>query len=186
MRATEFVFIDVETTGLDPVSGYICEICAQVFYKDAVTRQYCTFIKPLVDIPDQARGIHGISGEMIKSAPDFAGIADELLGIMAGKVLCGYNVSFDREFINQELKRSGKPLFTGPAIDLLKIARDLLPGLPRYNLGSVAGHCRFSTKDLHRAYPDVCLEIGLFKRFVEMLEKKNITTLAQVLERYSG
>jgi len=186
IRDAAFVLVDVETTGLNPSSEYICEICVQVFCKGALTEQYCTFVKPSKDIPEETRRIHGISRNMVEPAPTFAMIADELTAYIEGKVACGYNVGFDLDFVSQEFQRIGKPFLKPAAVDLLKICRDVLPGLAGYSLSSVGAALGFSIVNLHRAYPDVCLEAALFKRFIELLEKKKVTTLAQLIERYSG
>lgn len=171
----ELVFIDVETTGLQCASEYICEIAALRHPYGGVIEHFSSLVRPPKPIPEEVFRIHRISDAMVQSAPVFEEVADTFLSFIKGKILCGYNVGFDIGFINRELARLGKAPLPHACIDVLRMARDLLPGLPRYSLGAVGGYLGFETDDLHRAYSDVCLEVRVFDRLSAAAVEKNVS-----------
>jgi predicted DNA-binding transcriptional regulator YafY len=59
-------------------------------------------------------------------------------------------------------------------VDILKMARRLLPGLERYALMSVAERLGFAAQQMHRAFADVELTLSVFNRLKEILQNKGI------------
>lgn len=166
----EAVFIDVETTGLNSALEYIVEIAALRYRHGKVQEHYCTLVKPPVVISEEVMRIHHISNEMVASSPSFSDIVDRFSRFIEGTVICGYNIGFDVSFLNQELMRIQRPLLSNQAFDVLKMARVLFPGLPKYSLGSVGQALGCQYNDLHRAYEDVCLEIQVFEKCLQRLQ----------------
>lgn len=180
----EFIFVDVETTGLSCIAEHICEIAALRCHQGTIGEHYCTLVRPPKSIPPDVMRIHNISDAMVEASPFFGDVADRFLAFINGSVLCGYNISFDVGFFNAELARCGRPALANTCIDVLKIARELVPSLSKYNLGSVGEHLGFSVKDLHRAYADVCLEVNVFNALRARLEQKDVRFVEQLVERY--
>jgi DNA polymerase III alpha subunit (gram-positive type) len=59
-------------------------------------------------------------------------------------------------------------------LDILKMARRLLPGLERYALWFVAERLGLKARQMHRALSDVELTLGVFKMLKEILRDKGI------------
>jgi DNA polymerase-3 subunit epsilon len=97
LLATEFVILDSETTGLD-TSAEIVQL-AIIDYTGATVLD--TLIKPVLPIPRIATGIHGITDAMVKDAPTFEDIFDQLLMAIGGKRVVIYNMDFDRKMLHQ-------------------------------------------------------------------------------------
>ncbi|MCK4809882.1 MAG: 3'-5' exonuclease [Candidatus Omnitrophica bacterium] len=179
------VFLDVETTGLEPQKGdAVCEIGAAKFKGDKLIGKFHTLINPGRSIPPNTSSIHNIYDEDVKDAPCFNVIADKLLLFLENSILLGYNVGFDLEFLNSELKKINYPGIEMPVLDILAMSRRTFSDLPRYNLKSIARHLEIETQDLHRALNDslACREI--FLKIQDILKNEGITAMKELLTLY--
>jgi DNA polymerase III subunit epsilon len=125
------VIFDTETTGLDPTGGdRIIEIAAIEILNDKLTDNiFHVYLDPQRDIPDSAFKVHGISREFLINKPIFSQIMDEFLIFIGDDPLIAHNAEFDLKFINEELRRAGRPaLETNLIIDTLALARQKHPG----------------------------------------------------------
>jgi len=105
------VFFDTETTGTDPQSDRIIEICAVRISPPptGIEKPRTWRINPGVRIPAEASEIHGIYNEDVADAPSFGDVADEILKVLHGADLAGFNVGrFDIRILQNELLRIGK------------------------------------------------------------------------------
>jgi DNA polymerase III epsilon subunit-like protein len=91
------LILDTETTGLG-VFDQVVQI-AVIDTTGAVLLD--TLVKPTRPIPQIATGIHGITDEMVKDAPDFGAIYPALLMAIGGKRVVIYNKHFDIEQLHQ-------------------------------------------------------------------------------------
>ena len=107
------VFFDTETTGTDPVNDRIVELSmVRVLPPPGGLEAPRTWrLNPGVRIPIEASEIHGITNDDVAAQPTFADIADELLALLAGADLAGFNVGrFDVRVLQGELMRAGRSL----------------------------------------------------------------------------
>jgi DNA polymerase III, epsilon subunit and related 3''-5'' exonucleases len=99
-RAQEFLagnplILDSETTGLDSDSD-ICEI-AILDATGAVVLD--TLVRTLNPIPQSASEIHGITNEMVQTAPTFYELMPELERILRNREVLVYNAEFDERML---------------------------------------------------------------------------------------
>ncbi|MGC8470535.1 MAG: DNA polymerase III subunit epsilon, partial [Acetobacteraceae bacterium] len=130
---TRMVLFDTETTGLDPLEGHrVIEIAAIELVNDLPTgRQFHQLLDPGREVPAEASRIHGITTADLAGKPQFAAIADALLGFFADAPLIAHNAPFDFGFLDAELARIGRPaLDRARMIDTLALAKARFPGLP--------------------------------------------------------
>ena len=172
----EFTIFDTETTGLAPRLGdRIVEIAAVRLKGAEQVARFETLVNPKRQISEAAFMVNQISEEMLRDAPGMEAVLPRFLDFIQGSCLCSYNASFDLEFLNHELSLMGKAELEGIiVVDLLKMARRLLPGLERYSLSFVTGHLGIKFTQKHRALSDVQLSLKLFMRLKEMLKAKGI------------
>lgn len=172
----EFTLFDTETTGLEPQSGdRIVEIAALRFKGKEKIATFQTLVDPKRDISAGAFAVNRISQEMLKGAPAIEEVMPKFLDFIKGSCLCSYNAGFDLEFLDNELKIIGKnALEDVVVVDILKMARRLLPGLERYALWFVSDKLRIKTEQKHRAFADVELTWQVFNKLKEILEAKGI------------
>ena len=183
----EFTIFDTETTGLEPESGdRIVEIAAiRVKGKQEIST-FQALVNPGRPISQAAFQVNKISQEMLKGAPGIEEVLPKFLDFIHGSCLCSYNAGFDLEFLNQELSITGKSgLKDILVVDVLKMAKRLLPGLERYALISVAQNLGFKQAQMHRALSDVRLTLGVFNKFKEILEAKGIRDFDNFLHMFT-
>lgn len=181
----DLVFIDVETTGLAPLKGdAVCEIGGFKFRDDTPVNKFYTLVNPQIGIPYEVSKIHNIYDEEVKDAPTFREIADKLVGFLKNSVLCGYNISFDLEFLNTELRRISYPPLNLPALDVLSMAREVFPNLTRYNLAYLAKYLRVDSLGFHRALEDALVVSKIFFKIKEVLKDKGVTKIDDLLSIY--
>jgi len=116
----KIIVFDTETTGLPSKAlpldqqPYVCQFAAIIFDYDFNTkeikesRRLDILIKPKVEIPHEATGIHGISNEMVVDRPGFEGVVDEILNAFReSDVAVAHNLAFDKQLLEYELQRLG-------------------------------------------------------------------------------
>ncbi|WP_018627400.1 3'-5' exonuclease [Niabella aurantiaca] len=101
-------FIDLETTGVNLGSDRIVEIAIVKILPDGTRNVKRKLINPEMPIPKANTEIHGITDEMVKDAPTFAQVAQELKQVLDGCDLAGYNSNrFDVPLLVEEFLRAG-------------------------------------------------------------------------------
>lgn len=115
--------IDLEATGLDPLTDRIVEL-AIVRVRDGLVLLHERFC-PGVPIPQQATAVHGISDADVAHCDYFATRAADVQKMLEGAILLGYNSRrFDTVMLDAELRRAGEvglDLATTQEIDLLRV-----------------------------------------------------------------
>ncbi|MGN6355390.1 MAG: exonuclease domain-containing protein [Parafilimonas sp.] len=100
--------IDLETTGIDLATDKIIEIAIVKLMPDGTIQKKRKLINPQKPIPQASSNVHGITDEMIKEAPTFKQVANEIKQFLAGCDLGGYNSNrFDIPMLVEEFLRSG-------------------------------------------------------------------------------
>jgi DNA polymerase-3 subunit epsilon len=100
-------FIDLETTGINPGTDRIVEIAIVKILTDGNKSVKRKLINPGMPIPKNASDVHGISDEMVKDAPSFKQVAQELKQMLDGCDLAGYNSNrFDIPLLMEEFLRA--------------------------------------------------------------------------------
>jgi DNA polymerase-3 subunit alpha (Gram-positive type) len=186
IKLTEFVIFDVETTGLSPVDGdRIIEIAAVKVKGPQVVDKFYSLVNPQRDIPAQATEINNITQEMVVSAPVAADILPEIIRFIGGACVAGHNVRFDLGFLCYELALVGRRLNDQtPAVDTLKMARELLPYLSNHKLSYLARSLGVVVGETHRAMADVEITAAVFFRLMDMAGDKNLHTVSIFLEQF--
>ncbi len=99
-------FIDLETTGTNLGTDRIIEIAIVKHLPDGNRSQKRRLINPEMPIPAQSTEIHGITDEMVKDAPTFKQVAQELKQMLDGCDIAGYNSNrFDIPLLVEEFIR---------------------------------------------------------------------------------
>ncbi|TSA49579.1 MAG: DNA polymerase III subunit epsilon [Nitrosomonadales bacterium] len=154
------IFLDTETTGLDPAQGHrIIEIAAvEVINRRLTQNRFHAYLNPDREIDPGAQQVHGITLESLQDKPRFPEVVDDLLDFVAGAELVIHNAPFDVGFLNRELGLLGRDKIEtacGAITDTLKMAKELRPG-QRNNLDALCKHYGVdnSGRTLHGALLD--------------------------------
>lgn len=131
-----FAALDVETTGLDPRRGRVCEVAIVRFRGDGTfLDEYATLIDP--GRPIRGTDVHGITAEDVAGAPTFPEAAPDILRLLSGCVVVAHNLTFEDGFLAAELDWAGyhpRPALAG--LCTLVACRAQLDG-PSYKLMSL-------------------------------------------------
>ena len=99
-------FIDLETTGINLVTDKIVEIAIIKILPDGTRQVKRRLVNPQMPIPQNVIAIHGITDEMVKDAPTFKQIANEIKQFLDGCDIGGYNSNrFDIPMLIEEFLR---------------------------------------------------------------------------------
>ena len=164
------IFLDTETTGLSPESGdRVIEIgCVEMLNRRLSGRNLHFYLNPERRSHEDAIKVHGLTDEFLADKPLFASVVDELLEFVDGAEIVIHNAAFDVGFLDEELRRLGRPKFpgfVGQITDSLLMAREMFPG----KANSLDALCRRlevdnSTRALHGALLDAGLLAEVYIR----------------------
>ena len=127
------IFLDTETTGLSPESGdRVIELgCIEMEGRRLTGRHLHFYLNPERRNSEDAVKVHGLTDEFLADKPLFASVVDEFLEFVRDAEIIIHNAGFDVGFLNEELRRCGRPAFSthvGAITDSLQLARDQFPG----------------------------------------------------------
>jgi DNA polymerase III subunit epsilon len=101
-------FLDLETTGINISTDRIVEIAIVKINIDGTKQVKRKLINPQMPIPAGATEVHGITDDMVKEAPTFKQVANEIKQFIEGCDLGGYNSNrFDIPMLIEEFLRAG-------------------------------------------------------------------------------
>ena len=160
---TRQIFLDTETTGLNPESG---DRIVEIGLIEMVNRRLTgatrhVYLNPERKGSEDAIRIHGLTDEFLADKPKFAEVVDDIVAFLQGADVVIHNAAFDVGFLNAELKRAGKPAFhtiAGKVTDTLLMAREMFPGKAN-NLDALCK--RLEVDNTHRTHHGALLDAGL-------------------------
>ena len=157
------IFLDTETTGLDPNQGHrIIEIAAvEMINRQLSNNQFHVYINPEREIDEAAQEVHGLTLDFLSDKALFQDVAQDFIDFIADSELIIHNAPFDLGFLNMELGRIKKGEvedYVEKVTDSLAMARELRPG-QRNNLDALCRHYGVdnSQRNLHGALLDSLL-----------------------------
>ncbi len=151
----EFCVLDFETTGLYPYNGdRIVEVGLVRLNSEALLGDFGCLVNPKIPIPEVVSKINHITQAMVEMEPVIEDRMDSILEFSKNSVLAGHNLSFDLSFLNFQLQKMNRDKMDLWLVDTLKVAKALLPQLPRFTLGHVAEFLKIKNKEAHRAVAD--------------------------------
>ncbi len=154
-----FIFLDIETTGLDKKSDEIIEIGAikvkngkevAVFHRLVNPKR--KYISPFI-----FKLCQGLKEEELRASPSFEAIKDELLEFIGDLPIVCHNATFDISFIETSL---GCKL-QNAILDSLELYCLFKPALASHKISSILEYLGKDHREKHRALDDArdCLQI---------------------------
>jgi DNA polymerase-3 subunit epsilon len=121
-RVRYIAVFDTETT--DKYNAYIVSIAIILYdmQEDSIVKEYYKEINPEMDINPEAIEVHKITPDMIKNAPIFKEVEEEITSILLqADMTCGHNIAFDLKVMEREYERMGmvNPLMNIPFFDTM-------------------------------------------------------------------
>lgn len=153
LKNESLVFVDLETTGANPLRDRITEI-GLVQVHDGKVESWSNLVNPGVPIPPFIQNLTGISNSMVANAPTFAELAQAVLAKLEGRLFIAHNARFDYGFLKSEFKRIGIH-FQARVLCTVQLSRKLYPLEHKHNLDALTvRHGLIAEGDRHRALTD--------------------------------
>ena len=179
----EFVVLDVETTGLEPDWGHrVCEVGLVVWRGGTEIDRLWSLANPGRAVDPTATLINNLTDDMLRDEPPIDNILPVLHEKLSDRVLVAYNASFDVGFLRAEFRHAGLELPSFDVVDVMTLARRLLPDLKRFPLAHVAEALGIPVRGAHRAMADVEATSGVFFQLLERLAGQGVRTLGALNE----
>lgn len=148
----KLIFIDLETTGPNPASDRITEV-GIVEVTAAGVQRWSTLVNPQVPIPPFIQNLTGITDDMVRDAPTFDLLKDELLHRLEGGLFIAHNARFDYGFLRYEFRRHGMSL-RREVLCTVKLSRKLFPEEIKHSLDALIERHGLIAGGRHRALAD--------------------------------
>jgi DNA polymerase-3 subunit epsilon len=153
LLASSIVFVDLETTGANPAFDRVIEVGIVKVSGGEVEYEWSTLVDPGQPIPPIIQGFTGISDTMVRGAPRFADIAEEVFGRIEGSLFVAHNARFDYGFLKNEFKRLERA-FQPRVLCTVKLSRALYPEHHRHGLDALIARHGLPCDARHRALGD--------------------------------
>ena len=177
------IFIDLETTGLDPENDDIIEIGALKVEDGDVTGSFSFLLHREGDLPDIITQITGITvDELRASVNEPAMVLQELQDFVGDLPLVGHNIEgFDAFFLQRYYRTYLGTELTNQLVDTLSASRIMEPFISakRHKLSYLAEMIGVDVSYAHRALEDCYLTLSVAKAMWG--ENLDIPVLARVL-----
>lgn len=161
--SSEYVIIDVETTGVDYDCDRIIEVGLLKISQDKICDQFQCFVQCEKKIPEAITKLTGITNEMIEKQGLSEKTAFEKIQEFVGDdLLVGYHVQFDMNFIQRMGERIGKSMLIKRTKDVLQLARRKIDDLDSFRLETVAAYFSLDNSNMHRALEDCILTYKIY------------------------
>lgn len=179
----DFCVVDTETTGGMASLHRIIEVAAFHVRDGIVLDKFSTLLNPGRTIPPWISLFTGITDEMVRHAPAFTDIADDLRRFLDRGVFVAHNAMFDYRFLHSEFARVGTS-WQRPQLCTVRMARRLFPDLPSRSLGPLCEHLMIDIYDRHRATGDAEATIYVLKHMLKKLVTDHSVTSLNELEAF--
>lgn len=153
MLEQPLVFVDLETTGTDPVGDRVIEIGIVKVSGGEVEHEWQRLVDPQQPIPSMIQSITGISDDMVRGAPTFAAIAEEVEQLLGDALFIAHNARFDVGFLKNEFLRIGRT-FQPRVLCTVRLSRALYPQHHRHGLDTIMARHGLDCAARHRALTD--------------------------------
>ena len=177
-------FIDLETTGINIGNDRIVEIAIVKILPDGTKQVKRKLINPQIPIPAASSDIHGITDEMVKDAPSFKQVANEVKQFLENADLGGYNSNrFDVPLLVEEFLRAGQEFTTDgrKMVDVQKVFHLM----EQRTLGAAYKfYCGKSLEDAHSAEIDATATWEVLDAQIE--KYPNIGTTVDSIVKFTG
>ena len=168
--SSNYVVLDLETTGLNHQQDHIIELAAIRIEEGKEIAAYSTLVNG-AELPASITKLTGITKEQLqKEGKNIKQSLKEILEFIGDSRIVSHNAAFDWRFLQFACKEQG--LLTGhnPITDTLTLARRKLEDVQDYKLLTLAEYFQFDITESHRALPDCRLTQQLYEKLKEIDE----------------
>jgi len=167
-KANTVVVLDFETTGLSPAYGdRAIEIGAVRIEEGEITSRFQELMNPGRPVDPFIENYTGITNDMLKDARPCKEVMSEFADFIGDHNLVAHNASFDKRFLDSELKRVSRK-YTGKFACSMLLSRRLYQDATNHKLSTLVRYANIpSDGDFHRALYDSEMTAKLWLAMLE-------------------
>ncbi len=169
------VFLDFETTGLDPGRDQIIEVGAIKIDEEGFEHTFQTFVNPGMPVSEHITKITGITTEMVASSPPIQPTLEKLIHFIGSAKIIAHNADFDLVWLLTDLIKHNIAYANNDVICTLKWARQLTE--PHCSLSALSKKYAIRHSNAHRALADAVTTKELFFIFDSHRKGRPIQTM---------
>ncbi|NTU93725.1 MAG: 3'-5' exonuclease [Chlorobiaceae bacterium] len=171
--ADTVVVLDFETTGLSPGYGdRAIEIGAVLVDGGVIVDRFQKLMNPGFRISPFIESYTGITNEMLRGQPCCEEVMAGFSEFIAGHNIVAHNASFDRRFLDFELKRA-KRVYEGACCCSLLVSRRIFQDAPNHRLQTLVSHAGIrQTGNFHRALADAEMTAHLWLAMIDRIRQQ--------------
>ena len=173
MNANSLIILDFETTGLSPDNGdRAIEIGAVKLENGVVTERFQELMYPGRPVSHFIADYTGITNDMLSIAAPCHEVMDRFADFIQGQNLVAHNASFDKRFLDSELKRISRG-YDGQFACSLLVSRRLNQTAPNHKLGTLINYKGIASNgSFHRALYDSEMTAKLWLAMLDDIQEK--------------
>lgn len=160
---TDYLALDVETTGLSPEKDRMIEIGAVKYKNGEAAGEFSCLVRACQPLPLRITELTGITEEMLADGLEEGEAVTAFLAFAQDMpVLLGHNIIFDYSFMKAAALRCGLE-FEREGLDTLSFAKKLHPELESRSLTALCAHYGIVQERAHRAAEDAVSAHRLYR-----------------------
>jgi len=173
MNANSLIILDFETTGLSPNNGdRAIEIGAVKLENGEVTERFQELMNPGRPVSYFIEDYTGITNKMLSKAAPCGEVMERFADFIQGQNLVAHNASFDKRFLDSELKRIASG-YDGQFACSLLVSRRLYQTAPNHKLGTLINYKGIASKgNFHRALYDSEMTAKLWLAMLDDIQQQ--------------
>lgn len=153
---SDYVIIDLETSGLNNKNDEIIEIGMLKVNTDKIVDKFNFLVKPKQEISQKIEQLTGISNALLNNDGEkIETLLPDINKFIGSSILIGHNILFDIGFLNQILERNDSKLFDNKYYDTMAMyAESFKIKGKRKKLIDIAKEFNIKVVNCHRALAD--------------------------------
>jgi DNA polymerase-3 subunit epsilon len=151
------------------------------FRAGAPSGGYETLVNPGGPIPAASTRIHGITDEMVVSAPPLDDVLDEVEAMCGDHVIVGHGVAFDLALLERARRARHRPPLPNTALCTMRLAAALYPGWADVTLEALAARLGVPVVGRHTPRGDALVAGAMMLGLLPELTRRGHRTLADAI-----
>ncbi len=172
-RADTVIILDFETTGLSPDNGdRAIEIGAVRIENGKIKERFQELMNPGRRISSFIEDYTGITNAMLKDALPCNEVMHKFADFIDGHNLVAHNASFDKRFLDAELRKISRN-YSGQFACSMLVARRIYQDAPNYKLGTLVKYANIPADGVfHRALYDSEMTAKLWLNMLDDIDRQ--------------
>lgn len=168
VKDTDYVVVDIETTGLNANKDRIIQIAALHISEGSCLKELNCYIAIDFNLSKKIVDLTGISDQkLVEEGQEEEAVLIEFKEFIGNRKLVGHNIDFDLEFISKALERHELSQLRNKSIDTLVLSKRRRLRVSNYKLSTLAEHFEYDMESPHTAINDCLMTQFIYEKLIE-------------------